>query len=230
MDGFEPEVDGSEPEVDGSEPEDEDGSEELAEQAGTQFDDVEVDAYYASAVGWMLKHEITTGCSDTEFCPDHSLTRGQFVTFLWRAAGQPEPSKRGSEAFEDVASGSYANAAIGWALETGVTVGCQPASDTTRARFCPDDPVTRGQVSTFLYRYVQADQSTVSTRFEDVDPQAYYALPVAWMVDHGIASGCAEGLFCPDQPATRAETAAFIYGLALNPESWGNQNIGILRP
>ena len=214
-------------EADASEPEDD--PEELAKQADTKFDDVEADAYYAPAVGWMLKHDITKGCGEVEFCPNQSVSRRQFVTFLWRAAGSPEPTKKGSEVFEDVASNSYANGAIGWAAEEGITVGCRPATDENLAAFCPSEPVSRAQVAAFLYRYVDAEAPTTIPDFEDVAEDAYYASPVAWMATHGITTGCAEDAFCPHQTATRAHAATFIYRVATTPESWGDEDKGILR-
>ena len=201
---------------------------DLARQAADRFDDVDAGDYYASAVGWMIEHGITAGCDADSFCSDDPVTRTHFVTFLWRAAGSPDPARSGSEVFGDVDADSYAADAIGWAAEAGVTAGCQAATATAIGRFCPGHNVTRGQIATFLYRYVRAHHDSYDVGFDDVDADDYYALPVAWMANHGITAGCNETLFCPADPATRAQAAAFIYRTATTPDSWGSTD-GILR-
>lgn len=108
------------------------------------FSDVADDAYYTEAVRWMVEHEITTGTSPGLFEPDTPLTRAQFVTFLWRAVGRPEPAATVS--FEDVDVDSYAAAAIAWAAAVGVTTG------TSATTFSPRQAATRGQVAAFLRR------------------------------------------------------------------------------
>ena len=76
----------------------------------------------------MILHKVTSGCATTMFCPDANLTRQQFVTFLWRAAGRPTPTYQGSEAFTDVAEGIYSDQAIGWAVSNEITMGCTPGT------------------------------------------------------------------------------------------------------
>ena len=191
----------------------------LAQAAASEFDDVTTDAYYAPAVGWMVQHGITAGCAADSFCPERDVSRQQFVTFLWRAAGRPQPATAGSQTFTDVTEGSYADTAIGWAAETGVTQGCATADDGT-ARFCPHRAVTRAQASALLYRHADARADTDSG-FADVDPTSYYARAAAWMAAHGITNGCAHDSFCPHRTATRAQAATFIYRVATNPQSWG---------
>ena len=119
----------------------------------------------------------------------------------------------------------YADSAIGWAAEKGITVGCRPATEAASAKFCPTDKVSRGQIATFLYRHVGATHEVADSGFGDVAADAYYALPVAWMVLHEITTGCSADAFCPQYPATRAHAAAFIYRVATQPESWGSQGI-----
>ena len=199
---------------------------ELARLAADRFEDVDTDDYFAPAVGWMLTHGITVGCDDDSFCVGRPVTRQHFVVFLWRAAGEPEPSQPGSQIFEDVTEGGYANEAIGWAFEQGVTVGCF-TDDSDKRRFCPHGPSTRAHISAFLHRYAGA-QHPSDRVFADVDPSSYYAAAVAWMHTHGITTGCADDSFCPHKPATRAHAGTFIYRIAIRPDSWGTSG-GILK-
>ncbi len=108
------------------------------------FYDVSEDSYYYSAVLWAVEQGITLGTSETTFSPDEEVTRAQAVTFLYRAAG--EPVTEGVLAFEDVAVSAYYADAVLWASEQGITLG------TSETAFSPDDPVTRAQIVTFLYR------------------------------------------------------------------------------
>ena len=163
---------------------------------------------------------------DDSFCAGRPVSRQHFVVFLWRAAGQPEPSQPGSQIFEDVTEGGYADKAIGWAFENGVTVGCA-SSDEGDRRFCPGRPSTRAHISTFLYRYTGA-QHAPDRVFADVDPSSYHAAAIAWMHTHSITAGCDRDSFCPQDLATRAHAAAFIYRIATRPDSWGT-NGGILK-
>ena len=109
------------------------------------FTDVPSGAYYEDAVIWAVKKDITSGTSATTFDPDGNCTRAQAVTFLWRAAGSPEP-KSAAMPFTDVPAGSYFEKAVLWAVENGITKG---TSDTT---FHPDASCTRAQIVTFLWR------------------------------------------------------------------------------
>ena len=130
------------------------------------FRDVPDDAYFRDAVLWAVSHEppITQGVSADRFAPDETCTRAHFVTFLWRAAGEPEPAGKTCP-FTDVQPGSYYEKAVRWAAERGVTVGVSETS------FAPDDTVTRGQVVTFLWRFEgrPAPQND-AVSFRDGDP------------------------------------------------------------
>ena len=108
------------------------------------FTDVSPSAYYYKAVLWAVENGITTGASRTRFDPDGPCTRGQAVTFQWRAAD--EPAAAGGGSFTDVPAGSYYADAVAWAVENGITTG---ASST---RFDPNGGCTRAQIVTFLYR------------------------------------------------------------------------------
>ncbi len=193
--------------------------------ASDTFEDIADGEHHEQAVAWMIRHGITTGCNREPalFCPDSDLTRAQFVTFLWRASGKPEASKAGSEVFGDVAAGHFADQAIGWAKEADVTTGCAQATETTEARFCIDSPVTRGQIATFLHRFVEEPESTFDHGFTDVDQGRYFSEAVAWTAEHMFVDGCSNTRFCPDENADRATAAVFIHGVATNPDSWASR-------
>ena len=111
------------------------------------FADVPADAYYAKAVAWAVENGITTGTGNGLFSPDAACTRAQAVTFLWRAAGSPEPRSVGT--FADVPADAYYAKAVAWAVENGITTG------TGSDKFSPDDTCTRAQIVTFLFRAYQ---------------------------------------------------------------------------
>ena len=107
--------------------------------------DVAENAYYYKAVLWAVENGITAGKTATEFRPAEACTRGQIVTFLWRAAGSSEPAGT-SNPFVDVAENAYYYKAVLWAVENGITSG------KTATEFRPAEACTRGQIVTFLYR------------------------------------------------------------------------------
>ena len=195
--------------------------------ASEVFTDVEAGAWFEQAITWMVQNGITQGCGPNSFCPQREVTRQEFVTFLWRAAGRPSGSYRGSEAFSDV-DGGFADLAIGWAASTGVTAGCTAGVfGDPDWQFCPGQSVSRAQIITFLFRLVEGPQ-TEGAAFEDVPAGRYFTAPVGWMAHFGISSGCDADLFCPYRSATRAEVATFIHGVAIRPHSWGPGNTVLL--
>ena len=119
----------------------------VEEQAASIFADVPADAYYAKAVEWAVKKGITNGKGSGLFGSNDPCTRGQIVTFLWRAAGSPEP--KSTVSFADVPADSYYAKAVAWAVENGVTNG------TSASTFSPNAGCTRAQIVTFLYRAYQ---------------------------------------------------------------------------
>lgn len=166
------------------------------------FADVATDAYYYDAVKWAVNKGITNGVSETLFGPDQACTRAQIVTFLWRAAGSPEP-KSGSS-FADVAADAYYAKAVAWAVENGITKG---TSETT---FHPDETCTRAQGVTFLYR-VLGKLAAAQAGFTDVAADSYYADAVNWAAENGVTKGISETLFGPDGSCTRAQIVTFLY-------------------
>lgn len=121
------------------------GSPETA--AACPFTDVTPGDYYYHAVLWAVENGITSGTGATTFSPDDTVTRAQSVTFLWRVAESPAAEK--ANHFVDVVSGDYYHNAVRWAAETGITAG------TSESTFSPENPCLRGQIITFLYRYVK---------------------------------------------------------------------------
>ena len=115
-----------------------------AQEEVSPFDDVAIGAYYYEAVKWAAKNGIAGGIGNRLFAPDATCTRAQIVTFLWRAAGSPEP--KGGAAFADVAESAYYAKAVAWAAERGIAGG------VGNGRFAPDAPCTRAQIVTLLYR------------------------------------------------------------------------------
>ena len=166
------------------------------------FVDVKNTAYYTSAVEWTLKRMITQGTTDITFSPNGSCTRAHIVTFLWRAAGSPEPESAVS--FADVPAGSYYAKAVAWAVENGITLG------TTDATFSPNAACTRAQSITFLYRVSEASASGAPS-FYDVAADAYYAAAVKWATDNGITNGIGNGLFGSNNTCTRAQIVTFLW-------------------
>lgn len=168
-----------------------------------RFFDVPNDAYYYEAVKWAAASGIAQGYGNGLFGPDDPCTRGQVVTFLWRAAGCPEPSAPSS--FSDVSQDAYYAKAVAWAVEAGIAHGY--SSDA----FGPDDVCTRGQVATFLWRAAGSPESAASIGFADVAEGAYYADAVAWAAENGIAHGYDNGSFGSDDGCTRSQAVTFLW-------------------
>ena len=167
------------------------------------FYDVPNNAYFYEAVKWAVKNGITTGVGNDLFAPEQPCTRAQIVTFLWRAAGSPEP-KGTAAGMTDVVSGSYYEKAVAWAIENGITTG------TTATTFSPDATCTRGQSVTFLYRALKGSASG-STNFTDVASDAFYADAVNWAVANNVTNGTSNTTFSPNADCTRAEIVTFLY-------------------
>ena len=198
-------------------------------KASEVFTDIDPGVSYEPAVTWMILHDITRGCAPALFCPLANLARQRFVTFLWRAAGEPTPRNLGSEVFADVMEGGYADQAIGWAASSGITVGCTEGRlGDPDWHFCPSQLVTRGQMATLLYRHVEADYIGTTTPYTDVEPDRFYATGIAWLTDFEVVPGCNAVLFCPNRSATRAEAALFINGTAIRPHIWGEGNTRLM--
>ena len=167
------------------------------------FYDVPNGAYFYEAVKWAVKNGITTGVGNDLFAPEQPCTRAQIVTFLWRAAGSPEP-KGAASGMTDVVSGSYYEKAVAWAIENGITTG------TTTSTFSPDATCTRAQAVTFLARALKAKAASAA-EFSDVPTGSYFADAVAWAAANGVTEGIGGGLFGSDNDCTRGQIVTFLY-------------------
>ena len=173
------------------------------------FTDVPAGAYYEDAVVWAVGKNITTGMSAAAFDPNGSCTRAQIVTFLWRAAGSPEPKTM--KGFDDVASNAYYAKAVAWAVENGITTG------TSASKFSPNDPCTRTQAVTFLFRYAAANgmeavtmQELLSGYADAASVPSYAVSAMNWALAAGILQGDGVKLM-PNATCTRAQIVTFLY-------------------
>ena len=166
------------------------------------FSDVSTSAYYYEAVKWAQEKGITGGIGNGLFGPNQPCTRAQIVTFLWRAAGSPEPKAMSS--FADVSTDAYYAKAVAWAVENGITTG------TGDGKFSPDATCTRAQSVTFLFRAIGKLVDS-KAEFSDVLTDSYYANAVAWAVENGVTNGIGDGLFGPNNSCTRAQIVTFLF-------------------
>ena len=167
------------------------------------FVDVAESAYYYDAVLWAAENGITGGTDATHFSPNATCTRAQIVTFLWRAAGSPEPTTANS--FADVPADSYYAKAVAWAVEQGITTG------TGDGKFSPNAPCTRVQSVTFLWRSQKSPAAGTVNPFTDVAADAYYANAVLWAAENGITGGTSATTFSPNNDCTRAQIVTFLW-------------------
>ena len=169
------------------------------------FVDVPVNSFYFAPVAWAVKENITTGTSATTFAPNAFCNRAQVVTFLWRAAGCPEPTAT-ENPFVDVKEGDFFHKAVLWAVEKGITNGI----DATH--FGPNESCNRAQVVTFLYRAMQSPAiSTLECPCTDVEPGQWYEPAVLWAVEKGITNGMSADTFGVNTVCNRAQVVTFLY-------------------
>ena len=169
------------------------------------FVDVTETDYFYEPVLWAVGKGITNGTDATHFSPGATCTRGQVVTFLWRAAGSPSPSSS-TNPFTDVNSSDYYYNAVLWAVGKNITKGTSPTT------FGPNDGCTRGQVVTFLHRFENTPTPASSTNpFVDVSSSEYYYTPVLWAVGKGITNGTDATHFSPNDTCTRGQIVTFLY-------------------
>lgn len=164
------------------------------ENPSVSFSDVASDAYYADSVSWAVEQGVTDGTSDTTFSPDRTCTRAQIITFLWRAAGSPEPA--GVNAFVDVAADAYYAEATAWAAENDMASG---------EKFYPDAPCTREMAVEFMWKHA-GSPSAVPADFADISSGA-----VDWAVANGVTDGTSDTTFSPDDTCTRGQIVTFLY-------------------
>ena len=171
---------------------------------GAVFADMPAKGHWAhDAIDWALVRGVTTGTSAAAFSPDAACTREQIVTFLWRAAGSPQPERR-VVPFADVRR-NFAYSAVCWAYEQGVTTG------TSETAFSPDATCTREQVVTFLWRALGKPEPA-GKRAPFADVRGNYALAaICWATEQGVTTGTSKTAFSPDHPCTRAHVVTFLY-------------------
>ncbi|MCF2665327.1 S-layer homology domain-containing protein [Oscillibacter valericigenes] len=173
------------------------------------FVDVPASAYYYDAVLWAAENGITGGVDDTHFAPNAPCTRAQIVTFLWRAAGCPEPESLTS--LSDVPDDAYYAKAVAWAVEQGITTG------TGNGTFSPNATCTRAQAMAFIYRSEQARGGGMQgawmflNPFDDVNLESYYGEAVMWAVANGVTDGTTATTFSPNANCTRAQIVTFLF-------------------
>jgi hypothetical protein len=167
------------------------------------FTDVPSSQYYYASVYWAVGKGITNGTGGSSFSPDVNCTRSQIVTFLWRAAGEPEPTI--SNPFTDISEGAYYYKAVLWAYEKGITTG------TSATQFSPLVNCSRSQIVTFLWRYEGKPSASVSGAFTDVASNDFYTTAVYWAVANSITNGTGGSSFSPSMTCTRAQAVTFLY-------------------
>ena len=169
------------------------------------FVDVSESDYFYEPVLWAVDKGITNGTDATHFSPAATCTRGQVVTFLWRAAGSPAPSST-TNPFTDVNASDYYYNAVLWAVGKNITNGTSPTT------FGPNDGCTRGQVVTFLHRFENSPKPSSTTNpFVDVSSSEYYYTPVLWAVEKEITNGTDKTHFSPNMTCTRGQIVTFLY-------------------
>lgn len=176
------------------------------------FADVAGDHLFVDEIAWLAATGITRGCNPpnyTRFCPEQPVTREQMASFLVRATGLESP---GQAQFTDVAGDSPHTSDIAAIAAVGITRGCNPPENDL---FCPGQPVTRAQMASFLVRTLGLEPTEPD--FVDVSPTNAHRRDIAALAEAGITRGCnppANDRFCPTQPVTRAQMAAFIHRAA----------------
>ena len=175
--------------------------------SGFSFTDVPANLYCFEPVVWAYYHDpqITSGTGATTFSPNADCTRGEVVTFLWRAAGKPEP-KTTKNPFKDVKTTDFFYKPVLWAVEKGITKG------TSATTFSPKNSCTRSEVVTFLWRADGSQAPTAATNpFKDVNTTDWFYRPVLWAVEKGITMGTSATTFSPKKVCTRGEVVTFLY-------------------
>ena len=161
--------------------------------------------YFYTPVLWAVENNITYGTDDTHFSPNQSCTRAQLVSFLWRAAGEPEPETTKSP-FTDVQNpNEYYYKAVLWAAENGIAAG------VGNNQFAPNQTCTRAQIVSFIYRASGDTETYTENPFQDISPKDYYYKAVLWGAANGVVAGTSDTTFSPDETCTRAQGVSFLY-------------------
>ena len=175
------------------------------------FTDVPEGAWYEDAAAYVYKHGLMAGTSATTFAPEVTTSRAMIATILWRMAGSPVVNYAMN--YTDVAQGQWCSEAIRWATSEGVVTGYG------NGLFGTNDPITREQLATMLWRYAQTEGYDVSIgedtnilSYTDVADLSEYAIPaMQWAVGAGIINGTGDGsTLSPQGQATRAQAAMML--------------------
>ncbi|MCD7776028.1 MAG: S-layer homology domain-containing protein [Firmicutes bacterium] len=172
----------------------------------SEFDDVDEESWYYGAVIYAAKSGYMVGTTETTFEPESTATRAQFVTVLYRMAGNPTPTEVPTFTDLNTTYGTWYIPAVAWAKQYGIVNG------TTETTFSPDEPITREQIATIIWRYIGANASSYDlSSFTDSGEISEYAkTAVAWAVENGLIIGNGDGTLNPKGEATRAEIATLI--------------------
>lgn len=170
--------------------------------AGNPFGDVHTTDPYHDAVLWAVEAGVAAGLSDTVFGPMVGCSRGQVLTFLWRAMGSPEP-QQSIQPFRDVAADGYYSKAVLWAVEQGITTGTGPDS------FSPEQSCTQAQILVFLWRAMGQPAGHQEGPLAQVYQEHYYGPAVGWAEETGLLAG----RFLPEQPSVRADIVTWLHRL-----------------
>ena len=169
-----------------------------------QFVDIDANAYYYDAVKWAVANGVTDGVDATHFNPSGITNRAQMVTFLWKAAGKPEPTITETP-FTDLDPDWYYYKAVLWAYENGITDG------TSATTFEPNKNVSRAQVVTFLWRYAGKPYVDYFMNMSDVASGMYYTEAVRWALAEKITEGTTTTTFSPNDDCLRGQIVTFLY-------------------
>ena len=172
--------------------------------AENPFTDVKEADFFYNPVLWAVENGVTTGATATTFDPNGKLLRAQFVTFLWRAAGQPEPTST-ENPFTDVKEADFFYKAVLWAVENNITNG------VSATEFGAYGVTNRAQAVTFLWRYLGELESDTTSDFTDVAAGAWYEAPINWAVENGVTNGMGDGTFGITGDCNRAQAVTFLY-------------------
>lgn len=171
-----------------------------AAPAASAFTDVSATAYYYEPVKWAVENGVTAGTTATTFSPDNTCTNAHILTFMWRAAGAPEPAGKGP--FTNLTGQEYYAKAAVWAYEKGMISG------TT---FDAHKACTRAMTMEYFWRQAGSPKTAISDKFTDVPATASYAQAVAWGVANGVTAGTSDNTFSPDNTCTRGQIVTFLY-------------------
>ena len=172
------------------------------------FGDI-ANSLFADDIVWLAQNNITVGCTQQplQYCPNKPVTRAQMATFLTRALNLETPPQPAG--FTDIDPDSVHAPSIEALHAAGITTGCaqQPL------QYCPNRPVTRAQMATFLTRALNLETPPQPAGFADIDPDGVHAPSIEALHAAGITTGCAQQplQYCPNRPVTRAQMAAFLH-------------------